>query len=177
MRRPENSEELMVAGHLPAAWRRGGGEVLESCLQLAQGLVDGLDARMGGEQGEAARCGEALAKAQALLGTRAAAGVNELGLASLFSGPRVRPRIWTGIGVSRISSRRVRVRGPGSRGGIVLAWSRVQMETAPGKLPLNAGFLPPGVCAQAVIVDDEVEARLPVTGQVLRAEVIWEGRG
>jgi hypothetical protein len=51
------------------------------------------------------------------------------------------------------------------------------METAPGKLPLNAGFLPPGVCAQAVIVDDEVEARLPVTGQVLRAEVIWEGRG
>ena len=24
---------------------------------------------------------------------------------------------------------------------------------------------------------DEVEARLPVTGRVLRAEVIWEGRG
>ena len=177
MRQPENSDQLMVAGYLPAAWRRAGGEALEGCLELAQGMVDGLDARIGGEQGEAARCGEALAEAQALLGSKATAGVNELGLASLFSGSMARPRIWTGIGVSRISSRRVRVRGPGPRGGIVLAWSRLQLEGAPGKLPLNAGFLPPGVCAQAVIVDEEVEARVPVIGRVLRAEVIWEGRG
>ncbi len=177
MRRPASSEELRIAGHLPAAWRRGGGEVLDGCLQLAQGMVDGLDTRLGGEQGEAARCGEALAEAQSLLGTSAAAGVNELGLASLFSGELAGPRIWTGIGVSRISSQRVRVRGPGSRGGIVLAWSRLQLEAAPGKLPLSPGFLPPGVCTQAVIVDDELDGRLPVIGRVLRAEVIWEGRG
>ena len=177
MRRTGSSDQLVVAGHLPAAWRLGGGELLGGCLQLAQEMVDGLDTRLGGEQGETIRCCAALEQAQELLGSKAAAGVNELGLASRFAVSMPSPRIWTGIGVSRISSRRVRVRGPGSHGGIVLAWSRSQLEEAPGKLPLTAGFLPPGVCAQAVLAEEEVEARVPVIGRVLRAEVIWEGRG
>ena len=177
MRRTESSDQLMIAGQLPAAWRLGGGEALEGCLQLAQGMVDGLHGRMGGEQGEKVRCAEALAEAEALLGTKAAVGVNELGLAALFAGDLSPPLVWTGIAVSRISSRRVRVRGPGSHGGIVLAWSREDLAEAPGKLPLKAGFLPPGVCAQAVILDEEVDKGLPVTGRGLRAEVIWEARG
>ncbi len=175
--RRQGPGEFRIDAHLPAAWRSGGGEVLEGCLELAQGMVAGLEDRLGGQQGEKLRCAEALADAEALLGGGAAAGVNELGLASLFAGELPPPLVWTGIAVSRISSRRVRVMGPASHGGVVLAWSREELEEAPDDLPLDAGFLPPGVCAQAVILDQELDAGRPVIGCVLRAEVIWEVRG
>lgn len=177
MSRQVESEQLLVAGQLPAAYRRAGGEVLEGCLLVAQGMVDELDSLIDGPGREDARYREVLADARALLGSKTALEANELGLVSRLSESMPGPRIWTGIGISRVSHRRVRVRGPGPRGGVVLAWSRAQLEETPENLPLTADLLPPGVCAQAIILDEEIEARLPVAGQVMRAEVIWEGRG
>ena len=177
MSRQAKADQLLVAGQLPAAYRRAGGEVLEGCLQAAQAMVDELDSRIAGPQSEDTRFREVLRAAQALLGRKGGFEANELGLVSRLSESMPSPRVWTGIGISRVSSRKVRVRGPGPRGGVVLAWSRSQLEEAPENLPLSADLLPPGVCIQAVILDEEIDTRLPVVGQVIRAEVIWEGSG
>ena len=133
---------------------------------------------LSGEDREDARFHELLAEAGVLLDAPHGAGATELGLLSLLSRNLPRPGIWQGVGLDRISSRRVKVRGPGSRGGFVLAWTRSQLEEPPPEAPLTAELLPPGVEAQAVVLDEEPGAAgTPLVGRVIRAELFWQGRG
>ena len=178
MIQPDKTAAWQLGEQLAPAYHRSGGETLEGCLRTGQALVDEMVELLSGEDREDARFHELLAEAGVLLDAPHGAGATELGLLSLLSRNLPRPGIWQGVGLDRISSRRVKVRGPGSRGGFVLAWTRSQLEEPPPEAPLTAELLPPGVEAQAVVLDEEPGAAgTPLVGRVIRAELFWQGRG
>jgi len=166
-----------VGEYLSPAYHRAGGATLESCLRTAEGLIDELAALASGKEYEEARYREVRAEAQGLLELSREVESTELGVVDLLSRRLPGARVWSGVGLDRLPGCKVRVRGPGSRGGFVLAWSRAQLGEAPREPPLPAGILSPGVCVQAVILDQEIETSEPLVGQVLRAELFWEGVG
>ena len=177
MNHPGERGSRQVGEHLAPAYHRSGGETLEGCLRTAQALIDEMGSLLSGEDREDARFREVLAEAGGLLDVSRGVGITELGLCSLFSRSLPRPRAWPGVCLDRLSSRRVKIRGPGPRGGFVLAWTRSQLEEPPAEVPLAAELLPPGVQAQAVLLDEDLGAVAPLVGQVIRAELFWQGQG
>ena len=162
---------------LTPAYHRAGGESLERCLRTAQSLVDELGTLLRGEGSGDERYRELLAEASMLTGVSGGGAVTVPGLVSLLSRSLPGVEIWPGIGLARVSSRRVRFKGPAPRGGLVLAWPRSRLGVRPVCEPLAPELLPPGVQAQAVILDQELETATPLVGQVLKAELFWEGGG
>ena len=177
MIQPGEPGSRQLGEHLAPAYHRSGGQTLAGCLRTAQALVDEMVRLLSEEDREDARFHELLAEAGVLLDVPRGVGATELGLLSLLSRSLPRPRVWPGVSLDRVSSRRVKVRGPGPRGGFVLAWTRSQLEEPPPEVPLTAELLPPGVEAQAVILEEEPGTSTPLVGQVIRAELFWQGRG
>ena len=168
---------LQLREQLSPAYHRAGGEPLELCLRTAQSLVDELGTLLGGEGREDERYRKLLDEASLLTGASGGGAVTVPGLVSLLSRSLPGVEVWPGVGLARVSSRRVRFKGPAPRGGLVLAWPRSRLGERPSREPLASAFLPPGVQAQAVILDQELETAAPLVGQVLKAELFWEGRG
>ena len=177
MIQPDKTAAGQLGEQLAPAYHRAGGETLAGCLRTAQALVDEMAGLLSGEGREDARFRELLDKAGDLLDVPSGVGTTQLGLLSLLSRSLPRPGLWPGVSLDGLSGRRVKVRGPGSRGGFVLAWTRSQLEEPPPEAPLTAEVLPPGVKAQAVILDEEPGAGTPLVGRVIRAELFWQGRG
>ena len=168
---------LQLREHLSPAYHRAGGEPLELCLRTAQSLVDELGTLLRGEGRGDERYRELLAEASMLTGVSGGGAVTVPGLVSLLSRSLPGVEIWPGVGLARVSSRRVRFKSPAPRGGLVLAWPRSRLGESPSCEPLAPELLPPGVQAQAVILDQELETATPLVGQVLKAELFWEGGG
>jgi len=168
---------LQLREQLSPVYHRAGGEPLDFCLRTAQSLVDELGALLSGERREDERYRELLDEASMLTGASGGGAVTVPRLVSLLSRSLPGVEIWPGIGLARVSSRRVRFKGPAPRGGLVLAWPRSRLGVRPACEPPAPELLPPGVQAQAVILDQELETATPLVGQVLKAELFWEGRG
>ena len=168
---------LQLREQLSPAYHRAGGEPLELCLRTAQSLVDELGTLLGGEGREDERYRKLLDEASMLTGASGGGAVTVPGLVSLLSRSLPGVEVWPGVGLARVSSRRVRFKGPAPRGGLVLAWPRSRLGERPSCEPLASALLPPGVQAQAVILDQELETAAPLVGQVLKAELFWEGQG
>ncbi len=168
---------LQLRDHLCPAYHRAGGEPLELCLRTAQSLVDELEILLSGEGREDERCRKLLDEVSMLAGASGGGAVTVPGLVSLLSRSLPGVEVWPGIGLARVSSQKVRFKGPAPRGGLVLAWPRSRLGERPSCEPLAPELLPPGVQAQAVILDQELDTAAPLVGQVLKAELFWEGRG
>lgn len=165
-----------LADNLPPAYHRAGGDSLRLCLETAQALVDELEALLGGPGREDALYLELLGAVGGLTSAQHAEAATSPGLVSLLSSSLPGVKVWSGVSLARVSSSRVRVQGPPPRGGIVLAWPRARLEKPPREA-LSAKLLPPGVRAQGVILDQEPETADLIVGQVLKAELFWDGLG